>query len=134
MPIVSLAQAINTLQQFEQDYLDIKNDSTLTFEKRKHALSSCKNKINRWKGFIEKMKEQGETSFKYRFSGVHLTSDVASKNGKLGGRPPSQFTEEELNIKKEKAREQKRNWARNNKLKKTVKDNLVLVSIARNDE
>ena len=130
MPIVSLDQAINTLQQFEQDYLDITQDSTLTLKKRKHSMSSSNNKINRWKGFIEKMKENGETAFKYRFSGVYMTSEVASKNGKLSRRPPSQFTEEEL---KEKAREYKRNWARKNRLKKSIK-NIVDIDIITEDD
>jgi hypothetical protein len=115
MPIVSLQDAQRNIALFKQNYIDLANNPELTPKKRKESRNSCNKKILRWQTYVKTMIDNGdeisddsECSFKYRYSGVHISSEQAQVCGMLGGRP-RMYTSEEL---KERVREQKRNYSR----------------------
>ena len=114
MPIVSLEDAQRNLASFKQDYIDLVNNPELTPKKRKDSRNSSNRKILRWQGYVQNMLDNNEQSFQYRFSGTHISSEQARKNGTLGGGRPRIFTPEE-NI--QRAREQKRIWAKNYRMR-----------------
>jgi hypothetical protein len=104
MPVVTREEAQLSIEIFQNDLCEIQNIPGLSRKKKNYKLAACYKKITRWKKYLNDMKESGEDTFQYRFSGVKLTKEQAYINGVKGGRPQI-YSPDEL---KERVREQRR--------------------------